>query len=240
MFISGVVVYRTCQWERELGISWRMLVNALDLCPYTIMHFLKGAVLWVGVLLFTHSENWVAWVMVLGPRKFCQREKWVIANHAHLHVVRVRHMLHKSCVCIQTSEPRLGKTPTRKYLSFTCCQVEGHWGNPSQSKGLWGSLVTHHSSDLPQRAEGSLQLIKLISPTHYLISFRVLPFSFIYMQAHCWICLIQRTEKQPSNSSTRKPIFYQATIWTIPMMAFLWVRYCPSRWGYDFSSSIWL
>lgn len=133
VFIARVVVYRTCQWERELGISWRMLANDLDLCPYAIMHFLKGAVLWEGVLRFTHSENWVFQVMVVGPRKFCQREKWVIANHAHLHVMHVRCMLHKSCVCIQTSEPRLGKTPTCKCLSFMCCQVEGHWGNPSQS-----------------------------------------------------------------------------------------------------------
>lgn len=154
--------------------------------------------------------------------------------------MHVRHVLHKSCICIQTKGLRLGKVPTCKCLSFTCCQVEGHWGNPSQSKGLWGSLVTHQYSELPQRAEGLLQLVKLISSTHRLTSFRVLPFSFIYMQAHYWICLIQRTEKRPSNSSSTKPTFYQEAIWTIPMMAFLWIRYCPSTRGYDFSPSIWL
>lgn len=93
-----------------------------------------------------------------------------------------------ACFTIHASASKLqnpdwGKRPHVKCLSFTCCQVEGHWDNPSQSKGLWGSLVTHHYSDLPQRAEGLLQLIKLL---------------FILLSA--WLL----PEFSPSPSSTRR------------------------------------
>lgn len=129
----------------------------------------------------------------------------------------------------QLQNPDWGKRPHVKCLSFTCCQVEGHWDNQSQSKGLWGSLVTHHYSDLPQRAEGLLQLIKLLFILLCLTSSRVLPFSFIYTQAHHWICLIQRTEKQPSN----KAHILSGNHMNNFHLDCLWIRYCPSTQGYD-------